>query len=311
MKRIGYIKGARIRGPVDLGPGGSLNAPGGIVGLFSFGFGNIYYVDATNGDNDNDGLSPQTPLLTITAALAKCTDGNDDYVIIRGGFNESFTVSKEKVHLLGLKNGRGKGYETRINPGAGATGPTILIQAYDVEIADMIVIGHRDTHEPAIFADGANGGCRSHIHGCFITGVMTPDGTHYHIGIHLAGDRHVVEYNEIDQCSIGVYVDQEGGQRTYELLIINNYFGGCDIGIDVHDASGQGIGSQGLIIDDNVLDAVGAVAETTGIRIQALGQSALLTRNLVGGYTTPITNAGTANLIENYEETGGGTLINV
>jgi len=28
MKRIGYIQGARIRGPVDLGPGGTLNVPG-------------------------------------------------------------------------------------------------------------------------------------------------------------------------------------------------------------------------------------------------------------------------------------------
>lgn len=308
MKRIGYIKGARIRGPVDLGPGGSLNAPGGIVGLFSFGFGNIYYVDATNGDDDNDGLSPQTPLLTITAGLAKCTDGNDDYVIIRGNFSESFTVSKSKVHLLGLKNGRGKEYLTRINPGSGATGPTILIQAQDVEIADMIVIGHRDTHEPAIFADGANSGTRSHIHGCFITGVMTPDGTHYHIGIHVAGDRHVVEYNEIDQCSIGILVDEEGGVTTYEILIINNYLGACDIGIQI-SATSEGTGKQGVIIDDNVLDAAGAYSESIGIYIQPLGHTALLTRNLVGGYTSPVTNSASAKLIENYEETGGGTII--
>jgi len=69
--------------------------------------GTAYYVtDAANGGDDaNDGLTPNTPFLTITHALTQCVAGANDYIFVfRVDLAEEtwpITISKSYVHLIG------------------------------------------------------------------------------------------------------------------------------------------------------------------------------------------------------------------
>lgn len=72
--------------------------------------GNVFYCDATNGSNSNDGLSAAKALSTLAAAYNKCVTGNNDCVVLIGDggtgktqrVDASFTWSKSATHLIGI-----------------------------------------------------------------------------------------------------------------------------------------------------------------------------------------------------------------
>lgn len=71
--------------------------------------GNTYYVDngATNAGDDNEGLDVNYPLETIDGALAKCTNDNDDYVIVLDCYDaDTYPISLDiaRCHVIGLSN---------------------------------------------------------------------------------------------------------------------------------------------------------------------------------------------------------------
>ena len=77
-----------------------LNLP---VGPYS----NVYYVDAVNGSDDNDGLRPEKPFLTIAAGYAACTAGQHDCVVLISGtsgftLDAAVTWAKDYTHLIGM-----------------------------------------------------------------------------------------------------------------------------------------------------------------------------------------------------------------
>ena len=59
--------------------------------------GTIYYVKSIGGSNTNSGLSWNTALATITAAVALAVSG--DTIYIQGSFNEAVTCSLDKFSL--------------------------------------------------------------------------------------------------------------------------------------------------------------------------------------------------------------------
>jgi len=65
---------------------GPVNSPGGFIGPFISApipfTGNYYYVNPSSGSDGNTGTSPANALKTLTAALAKCTEGNNDVIFI-------------------------------------------------------------------------------------------------------------------------------------------------------------------------------------------------------------------------------------
>lgn len=67
--------------------------------------GKVYYVDATNGGDGNDGSAPDQALATIQAAIDKCVSGAGDIVYIYpGSYDENLTItSKDYVHLIGVQ----------------------------------------------------------------------------------------------------------------------------------------------------------------------------------------------------------------
>ena len=68
--------------------------------------GNVYYVHSSGSDSYS-GLDKDHPLLTITAALAKVTHQNNDYIIILDYYQSTgetwpIAVNKQRVHIIGV-----------------------------------------------------------------------------------------------------------------------------------------------------------------------------------------------------------------
>ncbi|KKK83256.1 hypothetical protein LCGC14_2795200 [marine sediment metagenome] len=296
-----HFSGPVFAGGVMLGAGGGVN--------YGQPVGDVFHVDASLGSDGGSGESWDDPLLTWTRALALATDGADDYIIGRGNFSEDIAITKSKIHLLGLLGGGGRSYLTRINNGGSDS--TILVQAVDVEISNLIAIGNRDVgkHYPAIELDGDNGGTRAHVHHCFLT-MLTPSATKYTNGITItSGDRQTIEFCVIDSCMVGVLVNS-AVQTTYEIIVRNNLIYACNKGIHLMNLQ-FATGQFGCAVLDNRITGQGAESATNGIDVDAAATGAFLVDNKIAGYGTPIVNDGSAVLIENYSQAAGGTLINV
>jgi len=103
------------------------------------GAGDIFYVNGVTGVDTNDGLTPDTPVLTITYALTDLvTAGADDYIIVLDyadppSVTETFPIAcnVNDVHIIGM--GVFNMNRTPIWP-AGATA-AFEITDHDVEIA--------------------------------------------------------------------------------------------------------------------------------------------------------------------------------
>jgi len=94
------------------GTGGLMAMPG-IGNIMQPGGGNVFYVWGRNnsiGLDTNDGLSMQSPFLTITHALAQCVDDEQNYIVVLSysaptGETWPINVDKETVHIIGAPGG--------------------------------------------------------------------------------------------------------------------------------------------------------------------------------------------------------------
>lgn len=135
---VGYIRCLRVIGlPGDymnLGPGVGLIAPAGIVGAFNT-TGTVYFTDIWNGDNGDNGISPDTAFQTIAYALTQCVDDNDDYIIVLDAWNEAtpITVSKSRVHIIGVSASPERPYPVQM-----ATGDThVFVFTTDSDMSEL------------------------------------------------------------------------------------------------------------------------------------------------------------------------------
>jgi len=65
-------------------------------------FGNKYYVNSQEGNNDADGLTPGTAKRTITAAIALAQNNRHDIIFIKGGtYTEAVNLNKSTTWLVG------------------------------------------------------------------------------------------------------------------------------------------------------------------------------------------------------------------
>jgi hypothetical protein len=106
--------------------------------------GSYFYVDSVTGNNSNDGTK-ESPLATITAALALCTASNGDVIVLFPTHAETIataggiTVSKIGVTILGL--GRGSNRPTLT---FSAVGSTLAVTAASVTISNIRVTSSVD-----------------------------------------------------------------------------------------------------------------------------------------------------------------------
>jgi len=97
-------------------------------------FGNVYYVDATNGNDDYDGKSPTKAFKTIPAAYEAVTTNNDDVIVLSAyaahAITSMLTITKNRVHFVsaGMRGGAyGMGARTRITMGSSTVAADIAL----------------------------------------------------------------------------------------------------------------------------------------------------------------------------------------
>lgn len=83
--------------------------------------GNYYFVDATNGSDNNRGDSWTSALKTVAAAYALTTTNNNDVIVLSANavhtISAMLDVSKSRVHFVGDVFGRKYGQRARLNMG--------------------------------------------------------------------------------------------------------------------------------------------------------------------------------------------------
>lgn len=93
--------------------------------------GNVYYLDPTNGDDDNDGTAPDTAFATLPVAYAALTAGQHDilyYISGATGINLSvvFDWHKDYTHFIAIAAPNGLSSRSRIYQLSTATGKSPL-----------------------------------------------------------------------------------------------------------------------------------------------------------------------------------------
>ena len=87
---------------------------GGIPAMY----GDVWFVDARNGSDDNDGKSKDRAFKTLSQAHTKATSNNNDVVLIDGDSqiteDSMITWSKNRIHVVGLGGGFMTGQRSRL-----------------------------------------------------------------------------------------------------------------------------------------------------------------------------------------------------
>lgn len=183
--------------------------------------GNIFFVDSGVSSSGN-GLSPETAVSTIDAAINLCTANNGDIIVVMEGHAESIAgaagiaADVAGITIVGLGRGRSRPVVTFIT----ADAASMDISEANVHIENMVFVNGRDgqtamfnvTDNDVTFKDceiqtgdgttqavvgilttaDAN---RLRIEGCHIHGAVTA-GTTSQISI-VGGDSHVIQDNII------------------------------------------------------------------------------------------------------------------
>jgi hypothetical protein len=85
--------------------------------------GKVFFVDYTKGADGNKGTDPSKPFKTVSKAYSMTTSNNDDVICLMGNAShvvtEMLTVSKSRVHFVGIDgtNGRFYGQNAKISMG--------------------------------------------------------------------------------------------------------------------------------------------------------------------------------------------------
>lgn len=201
--------------------------------------GRVFYVDATNGANTNNGVDPGTAFATIGYALDQCVNLRNDYIIVLDCWGEAgpIDINKTMVHLMGIGN-------TPNRPWAAlaATGdnPCFLLSSLSngCEIAGFM-LGGGATQGGIDRVGGTPMG--AHIHHCVFGSALVGDTPAYGIRL-LAGTA-----LRINDCIfVGTGADA-GGTITIDGIqirvsqhsaVMDCIFMGCpNIGLHLSDSS--------------------------------------------------------------------------
>jgi hypothetical protein len=228
--------------------------------------GTAFYVDGTNGLDTNDGLTPSAPFLTVTAALAACTSGANDYVFIldypsTAPGTETFPIAltKSHVHLIGVPDEASQRNVCLFCQTGGVNTLELGADADDCEIAG---IEFGATTAACILASaGTPFTCRVYIHHCEFGWIRTcQDGLHIQAG--GADTPHwLVEHNRFgENCTrAGIYNNYNSTRSFYR----NNFFKVASGAVGIHLA---GLCTGHIFVLDNyfqVTDNAAGEAITT------------------------------------------------
>jgi len=97
--------------------------PSEIVGGGMTVFGNAWYVDPTNGDDNDTGETPDHAFASISAAISAATTNNHDVIFLSAhaahAQTSMLTITKSRLHFVGtdMRGGVGMGARSRITMG--------------------------------------------------------------------------------------------------------------------------------------------------------------------------------------------------
>lgn len=106
--------------------------------------GNIWWVDTTNGSDNNNGLYPTTAFATIAKALTACTaSGNDTVYVYPGTYTltASLTLNKANVSLIGIGSGGPGGYSGPNLTASGIGAAMVKVAANSITIRNFTFTG--------------------------------------------------------------------------------------------------------------------------------------------------------------------------
>jgi len=202
--------------------------------------GEIYWVDHTNGLDTRDGQNKNLPLQTITEALTRCVNDNDDIILVKRCWNtepDTITVNKRMVHIIGLGIQGGLGASL---PAMGDT-PVFILPATGAkcEIAGFSIGG--GDNNPGIELNNNYG---SWIHHCWFghvgvgdtprDGIANDAGAHNYNGVRIENCKflggHGVGHGTLTRY--GIFFDGTGinGQDAH---ILKNRLMNCAYGIRI------------------------------------------------------------------------------
>jgi len=198
----------------------------------------FYFVDPTNGSDNNVGTSFKAPLASLAAAYALCVANQHDVVLYLAGssgltLTAALTWDKSYTHLIGLCAPTRMAQRARIFQLATLTGasPLITISASGCIFKDLYIFQGVDDVTSLI-------------------NVKLTGGRNYFENVHFAGGGHATQ-----AVSGGASLLLDGAEE--------NTFVNCTVGVDTADA---GNGMMGIVFDG---EAHRNVFERCTVRIRA------------------------------------------
>jgi hypothetical protein len=212
---------------------------GGLAGLLPVGCGHVYYC---NGGSDGpvndafDGLTVATPKRLLQSALALCTTGNDDVVVVLnyGGNARAaevfpITLTKDRVHIIGVGTISNKWPVVSVlaPAGADANDPAIFVTGQDCEITGL-ELGGGDTAGCIEVGSTPAGVWGLWVHECWfgVTGAgVGQDGINVPANLDAP-------YLTVTGCRFGTYITRDGIR-----VEANGNATRCMIGLDGYPAN--------------------------------------------------------------------------
>ena len=302
------------------------NFPNGITsfGVPVFGggdrgpiFGNVYFVDGTNGSDDHPGTSPTEAKATIQAMLTYQIANNsglgDVIYVMPGTYIESLTGTMNKVAIIGLQTGGGASHMASIRP---ASSYSYTGSMTDSAFRNLVLMSPSTTNtEYAAIMPTYMG--YSAIENCFICGRAAGSVVGIQIGT-PTDDATVVkcDYSSISNNTISTFYGS-GCQFAYGIqhgalagtnsaykqmlgtMIYNNKITASTGGISICGGVAKNYGS---VISYNVIDSFESSAGPTyGIVSAVQSQDApLVINNYIKAVTDCIKNFLDENVMGNW-----------
>lgn len=198
--------------------------------------GSTFFVDSNNGSDTNDGLTPDTPLVTLAAAVALCTANKGDVIYLMPGHSESIStsvsVNKAGVSILGMANSFNKplfAFDT-------STSAEILLPSAGLTIRNVEFQCNVDSQVNMVRIAGAN---YVTLENCTFT--MDAGGTQALIGVNLADatDGHRIRGCRFISTNAGASAAIEIGAATTNLEIFDCYIYGDFSDAGIHNPTGN------------------------------------------------------------------------
>lgn len=183
--------------------------------------GQVFYVDAANGNDGNDGLTPDKARATILSAYNSCTSGKNDIVALIANtsgntLSAKLTWSKSYTHMIGLCAPTMTAQRSRIFQLSTLTAgsPLLTISGSGCVFANFYIFQGVDDATSLI-------------------NVSVTGGRNYFENVHFAGGGHATQA-------------VDGGASLFLNAAEECTFVGCTIGVDTADA---GTGMVGILFD--------------------------------------------------------------